>query len=205
MDTRTHLRITGSALKNWFVAQLYDALAVGMLWLVGLLIVGVPWAPLWAFLGIIFQFVPNLGPALTLLGPILAALLSNNSEKAIWVLCVYAVIVVVDGLVLQPYFMKRTTRVPIWASLLMPIALFFLLPVWWGVVLAAPILAIIYGYRAYHARLRAHSSPGNVSSNPASPPSSCPTTASSPAVNSTPDVVTPSHPPDILPPITPRT
>lgn len=154
MNTLSHLRITGSALKNWFIAQTYDALAVGALWLIGLWIVGVPWAPLWAFFGFIFQFVPNIGPALTLIGPILAGLFSDNSERAIWVLCVYAAIVVVDGLVLQPYFMKRTTRVPIWASLLMPFVLWFLIPVWWGVVLAAPLLAIIYAYRTHHARLR---------------------------------------------------
>lgn len=151
MDVGTHLRITGSALKNWFIAQTYDAVAVGALWLAGLLLVGVPWAPLWAFLGAVFQFVPNLGPALSLIGPILAALFSDDSQRAIWVLCVYAVIVVVDGLVLQPYFMKRTSRVPIWASLLMPIALWFLIPFWWGVVLAAPLLAVIYAYRAHHA------------------------------------------------------
>jgi len=34
-----HARTTGSALKNWFVAQCYDALAVAALWLVGLLII----------------------------------------------------------------------------------------------------------------------------------------------------------------------
>jgi predicted PurR-regulated permease PerM len=154
MDTRTHLRITGSALKNWFIAQTYDAFAVGALWLIGLLLVGVPWAPFWALLGALFQFVPNIGPALSLLGPVLAALFSDNAERALWVLGVYAVIVVVDGLVLQPYFMKRTSKVPIWASLLMPFALWFLIPFWWGVVLAAPLLAIIYAYRAHHARLR---------------------------------------------------
>jgi predicted PurR-regulated permease PerM len=154
MDTRTHLRITGSALKHWFIAQTYDALAVGAMWLVGLLIVGVPWAPLWAVLGALFQFVPNLGPALTLIGPILAALFSSDPQRAVWVLCVYAVIVVVDGFVLQPYFMKRTSRVPIWASLLMPIVMWFLIPFWWGIVLAAPLLAVIYAYRTHHARQR---------------------------------------------------
>lgn len=151
MDVGTHLRITGTALKNWFIAQTYDAVAVGLLWLIGLLLIGVPWAPLWAFLGAIFQFVPNLGPALSLIGPILAALASDDKQRAVWVLCVYAVIVVVDGLFLQPYFMKRTSKVPIWASLLMPIALWLLLPFAWAAVLAAPLLAVIFAYRAYHA------------------------------------------------------
>ena len=38
-----HLRITGSALKNWAVAQLQDSLAVGALWLVGLYITAAYW------------------------------------------------------------------------------------------------------------------------------------------------------------------
>lgn len=154
MDTRTHLRVTGGAIKNWFIAQTYDALAVGALWLVGLLIIGVPWALLWAVLAVVFQFVPHLGPVLSVAGPVVAALLSDNTERAIWVMCVYAIIVVVDALFLQPYFMKRTTRVPIWASLLMPFVVMFLIPFWWGILLAAPLLAVLFAYRAHHAKLK---------------------------------------------------
>jgi predicted PurR-regulated permease PerM len=150
MDLSSHLRITGTALKNWFIAQTMDALAVGVLWLVGLLIVGIPWAPLWALLGGLFQYVPNIGPALSLIGPVVAGALSGNPERGLYVLIVYAIIVVIDGLILQPYFMKRTSKVPIWASLLMPFAMWLLLPVWWGVVIAAPLLAVVYAYRAYH-------------------------------------------------------
>ena len=36
MDFGEHFRITGGALKNWFVAQFLDSLAVGLLWLIGL-------------------------------------------------------------------------------------------------------------------------------------------------------------------------
>jgi predicted PurR-regulated permease PerM len=61
----------------------------------------------------------------------------------------YAVIVVIDGLVLQPYLMKRQNRVPIWASLVFPIALGFVIP-FWGVLLAPPLLAVIYAYRGRH-------------------------------------------------------
>jgi predicted PurR-regulated permease PerM len=67
--------------------------------------------------------------------------------RFIYLLMVFAVIVVVDGLVLQPYLMKRTARVPIWASILAPIVLGFLFP-FWGVLLAPPLLAVVYAFRA---------------------------------------------------------
>lgn len=59
----------------------------------------------------------------------------------------YAGIALVDGFVLQPYLMKRTAKVPIWASILAPIVLGFLIP-FWGVLLAPPLLAIVYAYKS---------------------------------------------------------
>jgi len=49
-------------------------------------------------------------------------------------------------LVLQPALMKRTARVPIWASILAPIVLGIVIP-FWGVLLAPPLLAVIYAFR----------------------------------------------------------
>lgn len=64
MTLDEHVRVTGGALKNWLIAQVQDSVAVGILWLVGLLLLKVPWAPLWALLAGVLQFVPHLGPAL---------------------------------------------------------------------------------------------------------------------------------------------
>ena len=50
MDPREHIRVTGFALKNWAVAQVQDSIAVALLWLLGLWVLKVPWAPLWAAL-----------------------------------------------------------------------------------------------------------------------------------------------------------
>jgi len=147
MDFNHHLRTTGGALKNWFVAQCYDALCVAALWLVGLLIIRVPWAPLWAFLGGALQFIPNIGLVLALIGPSIAALVSGGFNRFLYVLILYAVLVVVDGLFLQPYLMRRAAKVPIWASLITPIVLGILLP-FWGVLLSAPLLAVFFTYRA---------------------------------------------------------
>ncbi len=153
MNLRQHLRITGGALHRWVVAQTYDALIVGVLWYIGLSIIHVPLAPLWALLGAILQFVPNLGPVLALIGPVLSGAISGGGMRLIYVLIVYAVIVVLDGLVLQPVLQKRMNRVPIWASLLTPIVLGILIP-FWGVLIAAPLLAVVYAYKAHAAGAR---------------------------------------------------
>jgi predicted PurR-regulated permease PerM len=158
-----HARTTGSALKNWFVAQCYDALAVAALWLVGLWIIGVPFAPIWALLGGAFQFVPQLGAVLGLAGPALALFFGNIDhlrwEPFIELLILYALIVVIGGLWLQPYIMRRTVKVPIWASILAPIVLGIVTP-FWGVLLAPPLLAVIYAYRRKNQQALDHAVQG---------------------------------------------
>lgn len=119
---------------------------MGALWLVGLLIIRVPLAPLWAFLAVLLQFIPHFGPVLTLIGPALAALFLKGWEAMVYVLILYAIVVVVDGLVFQPYIMKRTAKVPVWASVLVPLVMAFTLG-FWGVLLAPPMLVIYYAFK----------------------------------------------------------
>jgi predicted PurR-regulated permease PerM len=158
-----HARTTGSALKNWFIAQCYDALAVAAMWLLGLWIIGVPFAPIWALLGGAFQFVPQIGAVLGLAGPALALFFGNIDhlrwEPFVELLILYALIVVIDGLFLQPYIMKRTVKVPIWASILAPVVLGVLIP-FWGVLLAPPLLAVLYTYRRKRQQARIESVQG---------------------------------------------
>jgi predicted PurR-regulated permease PerM len=152
VNASDHLRITGSALKRWAIAQVQDSVAIGLLWLLGLWIIRVPWAPLWAVLAATLQIIPHFGPILGLLGPVLAAALRwQDWQHPLYVLILYAVIVVVDGLLLQPYLMRRSARVPVWASILAPLVLGFLIP-FWGFLLAPPLLAVIYAYKSSRAR-----------------------------------------------------
>lgn len=152
MAVDDHVRITGSALKNWAIAQVQDSVCVGILWLIGLYILHVPWAPLWAALAAMLQIVPHIGPILGLVGPVLAATVSwRDWQHPLGVLVLYAIIVVIDGLVLQPYLMKRTARVPIWASIVVPIVLGIVWP-FWGFLLAPPLLAVVYAFKARYQR-----------------------------------------------------
>ena len=152
MDYGDHLRTTGGALRNWAIAQLQDSLAVGALWLIGLYLLHIPWAPLWAVLATLLQFVPHLGPVLGLFGPLLTAAIAwRDWQHPISVLILYAVVVTVDGLLLQPYIMRRSAKVPMWASILAPIVLGIVWP-FWGVLLAPPLLAVIYAYKARYEK-----------------------------------------------------
>lgn len=149
VNVEGHLRLTSEALRNWMIAQCQDSLAVGAMWYIGLRALGVPLAALWAGLAAALQFVPHLGPALGMVAPtVTAAIHFGDWKHPLFVLMLYAGIVVVDGLALQPYLMKRTAKVPIWASIAAPIVLALLVP-YWGVFLAPPLLAVIYAYKRH--------------------------------------------------------
>jgi predicted PurR-regulated permease PerM len=92
-------------------------------------------------------FVPNVGGVIALIGPTFSVLVTGKDlERLAFLLGIYAIIVVIDQLVLQPWLMKKTTRVPIWASILVPIVLGIVIP-FWGVLLAPPLLALVYAFR----------------------------------------------------------
>src|SRR5437660_10474452 len=142
MELRSHLRSTRCALKDWFIATLQDAAAVGAMWLIGLLILRVPLAFVWAIIGGACQFIPNFGPVIAVIGPALSTLFASQSDAMmhlLYVFMLYAIIAVVDGLVLQPYLMKRSNKVPIWASILALILLGIVMP-FLGVFAASPML-----------------------------------------------------------------
>jgi predicted PurR-regulated permease PerM len=147
MQFSRHVNITGGALRQWLAAQCYDSAAVGALWWVGLDYLHVPWAPFWAILAALLQFVPHFGPVMAVMGPAMVALFASGFEQFLYVIILYGGIVVIDGLLLQPVIMRRTARVPIWASLIVPILLSLVFG-FWGLLLAAPLLAVIFAYRA---------------------------------------------------------
>jgi hypothetical protein len=95
MNALGYLQLTGSALKNGFIAQCWDALVVGVLWWIGLYLLKVQWAPVWAVLAAVLQFVPHLGPVLGTVGPVLAAaIVWKDWEHPLFVPTLYAGIVV---------------------------------------------------------------------------------------------------------------
>ena len=132
-NTTTHLKTAGGALINWWRAATLDALIVGVLWLIGLELIRVPFAPFWAILGGVLQIVPTFGGMIGLIGPVLAVAFSGHDEWRLGlVLGLYGLIVILEGLVIGPYVLHRTTRVPWWAAFLGAIVLGIIIPFWGG-------------------------------------------------------------------------
>src|SRR6185312_10855058 len=95
------IRTAGGALLNWWRAATLDALIVGVLWFVGLELIRVPYAPLWAILGGILQIIPTFGGMIALIGPVLAVAFSGHDEWRLGlVLGLYGVIAILEGLVI---------------------------------------------------------------------------------------------------------
>ena len=85
----------------------------------------------------------------SLAGPAVAAAVTGGILRMSYVLILYAIIVMLDGFVLQPMLMRSSARIPIWASILTPLVLGSVLS-FWGVLLSIPVLAIIFAYREYY-------------------------------------------------------
>ncbi|HTW45646.1 MAG TPA: AI-2E family transporter [Acidobacteriaceae bacterium] len=146
-DLKTHVRTAANALFNWWKAVTIEALCVALMWWIGLMLLHVPLALVWALIGGLMTFVPHYGGVITVIFPVMAVLFSGHDVYRLGlVLGLYALIVVVDQLVLQPVLLKRTNRVPLWASIFVPIALGIIIP-FWGVLLGPPLLAVIYAFK----------------------------------------------------------
>jgi predicted PurR-regulated permease PerM len=146
-DFKSSARTAGTALINWWRAVSIEALCVAVLWWIGLALLRIPLAPVWALIGGLMTFVPNFGGVITVIFPVMMVLFSGHDMYRLGlVLGLYAIIVVIDQLLLQPLLLKRVTRIPIWASIFVPILMGIVIP-FWGVLLGPPLLAVIYAFR----------------------------------------------------------
>lgn len=139
--TREVLSSMYSTVQRWFLGQLTSMLIIGTLWTIALFIIGVPFALLLGIFAAVVSFVPYVGPAISLIPPVLLALV-NDPVLVIWVVAAYLVIQTVESYMLQPIIMSRAVAlhpsVVIFAILIMG-TLFGLI----GVLLAVPLTAAL--------------------------------------------------------------
>lgn len=134
------LSASGEVVRGWLLAQLLSMTVLGVCTFVGLTLMGVPLALLMALITAALTFIPNLGPVLSVVPPVLLAL-AQDPWMALWVLVFYVVLQILEGNFLTPMLMRETIAMPP-ALLLAAQLLSAALLGFWGLVLAAPLTAV---------------------------------------------------------------
>lgn len=129
-----------TTLVGWMTATLINMAAIGVVSFIGLLILGVPLALANALLAGILEFIPNIGPVLSVLPPMAVALL-DEPWKAIAVLILYFLIQQFEAYLLVPFVMKQQVSL-LPAATLLSVVVFGSFFGFLGVFLSVPLVIV---------------------------------------------------------------
>lgn len=130
-----------TTLVGWMTATLIDMAAIGVVSFIGLLILGVPLALANALLAGLLEFIPNVGPVLSVIPPMAVAVL-DAPWKAIAVLGLYLLIQQFEGLFLVPFVMNQhVSLLP--ALTLLSVVVFGSFFGFAGVFLSVPLVIVV--------------------------------------------------------------
>lgn len=134
------LQQMGRALQRWLLARALLMLMVGVLFGVGLWILGVPLAlPLGLIAGL-FEFVPYIGP-ISAMFPALAVALMEGPEQALYVGVLYVATQLIESYVAEPLIEGKTLSLPPALIILFQVVCGLWLGVI-GIVIATPLLVV---------------------------------------------------------------
>jgi len=140
---RNNLGSINEAIRYYISSMVGISLLTAVVSYVILLILGVEYAFLWAFLVFIFNFVPYLGPLVSSLLPgVFAVITTGELIQFVYVFGLMEGVQIIIGNFIQPMIQGKGTN-------LGPITVIFALAIWgmlWGIVgmiLAVPITAVL--------------------------------------------------------------
>ncbi len=145
--TATALRRILEQLKNWAFGSLILGVIVGLMSAIGLWVVSrvtgkdIPYILLFSVIAGVGEMVPNIGPIISALPPVLIAL-TVDPMLAVWVMVLYVVIQQLENNLIVPLVMGQSLNLhplSVTFTVLVMGALFGLL----GAILAVPLCAII--------------------------------------------------------------
>jgi predicted PurR-regulated permease PerM len=131
----------GASLTGWFKGTLLTMLLIGILSYIGLSLLNVPLPLVNAALAGILEFIPNVGPTLSVISPTLLAL-SQAPWKAAAVVALYFGIQQVESLIVVPLVMKTQASLQP-AVTLVSVVIFGRFFGFLGVFLAVPLVIVL--------------------------------------------------------------
>ena len=131
----------GVVLQKWIKGQIVGFFFIGILTGLGLWLLGLPLVLTLALIAGISNSIPNFGPILAVIPAVLLALMQGTSTALI-VVALYTGIQVIQSALMQPLVQKKIVNLPPALIIIAQVSL-GLMTGFWGVLLAAPIVAII--------------------------------------------------------------
>jgi predicted PurR-regulated permease PerM len=128
--------------QRWFLGQLTSMTIIGVLSTVALSLIGIPFALLLGLFSGLVSFIPFVGPAISVMPPVLLALIGDPID-ALWVVLAYAGIQMIESYLIYPLVMSRAVSlhpaVVMFALLIMGTLFGFV-----GVLLAVPLVTALH-------------------------------------------------------------
>lgn len=128
-------------LRQWLWGMFLAMCLIGFSLWIGFTIVGLKLALLMALLAFFFAFIPNIGPIIAGVPPILLAFL-DSPQMALQVFLLYLVIQGIEGYILTPIIFEKMVALPP-ALLLFFQVMLGIVQGGLGLFLAAPLLAVV--------------------------------------------------------------
>ncbi len=102
-------------LSRLFLTQVALNAGFGLVIGVGLWIIGVPSAPLWGMLAMIFRFVPYIGPLISAIFPlVLAASAGTGWAMVLWTAVLFAIAEIITGQIIEPLAYGHSSGLSPW-------------------------------------------------------------------------------------------
>lgn len=133
-----HIRLT---LWRWILGRLFEMTVIGVATAIGLWLLGIPLPVTMGVIAGLLTFIPNIGPVLSVVPPLLLAL-SQDPMMGLYVILLYTGLQFVESYLLTPMVQQHQVSLPpalvIAVQVLMGVLAGFL-----GVALATPLAAIV--------------------------------------------------------------
>ncbi len=102
-----HLSEIGHSVRHYLAIKTLVSLLTGFLIWIGLLIIGVDYAILWALIAFLLNFIPNIGSFIAMVPAFLFALVQLGFGAAAWTIGVFVFVNTIVGSVVEPRVMGK--------------------------------------------------------------------------------------------------
>ncbi|WP_236862098.1 AI-2E family transporter [Campylobacter vicugnae] len=115
-----------SNLKRYLAIKTISSIATGVIVWLFLILFDVPYAPLWAVLAFILNYIPTIGSIIAAIPAILVSLAVNDLSSTLWLTLIYLVLNIAIGNFIEPKFLGKELGI---STLVVILSLLF-----WGFV-----------------------------------------------------------------------